>query len=117
MRIPTLQVSVCENRTKNEGLKNENRKYKIVFRFPRNRQFYITLTIHSIHDFVCSSIRSIPGYYMLYASSLKRTFLPFYADVKLDIINDSDVKDSEEDVLLVECDDMFNAQECEYVFR
>lgn len=59
--------------------------------------------------FVCWWIGSVSDCYILHAFSLESNLLPFDASVKLDVILDSDIEGSEEDVHLGELDNVFNA--------
>lgn len=55
--------------------------------------------------------------YILHTSLLEITLLSFNKNFKLNVIKDSDVQDTEEDVLLGECGDISIAQDGEYVPR
>lgn len=106
--IPKLQLL---KKGRKVSIWQRQSKYIIARQFPRNGKYFSPLTNHGSHDYLCRWIRSIVVCYILDVSSMESKFFPFDSNVRLNVIHDRDVEESEDGLLLDEQDDICSAAE------
>lgn len=95
-------------------LRNVDRIYTRVFRYPGNNLFYISLNTYGFSRFICSWIGAVPDCYIFHSRSLNGKFQPFHVSDDLNVVHDSD--ESDEDGASVDGQDGNDNQHLERVY-